>query len=52
MYLDGLVERRTQGTTGNHSEFPGRMELVLFGIHNMSNHMGGRGPGHWAHAKR
>ncbi|TCO68980.1 HNH endonuclease signature motif containing protein [Marinisporobacter balticus] len=51
-YLDELIGGRPQGTTWNHSEISGRMELVPFGIHNVTNHMGGRSPGHWAHAKR
>lgn len=36
------------GTTWHHSEIEGRMELVPFGIHNITNHQGGRSPGQWA----
>jgi len=39
---------RPPGTTWHHSEIPGRMELVPFGPHNITNHMGGRSAGHWA----
>ncbi|MHC1748042.1 MAG: HNH endonuclease [Cellulosilyticaceae bacterium] len=28
---------------------PAQMELVPFGIHNVTNHIGGRSPGHWAY---
>jgi hypothetical protein len=38
---------RPPGMTWNHSDIPGRMELVHFGIHNVTYHMGGRSPGGW-----
>lgn len=48
-YLDNLIGGRPEGTTWNHSEIPAQMELVPFGIHNVTNHIGGRSPGHWAY---
>lgn len=52
-YLDSRIPGgRPEGTTWHHSEIPGRMELVPFGPHNTINHIGGRSPGHWAHAPR
>ena len=33
----------------SHTEMPGQMELVPFGIHNVFNHQGGRSKGHWAY---
>jgi hypothetical protein len=38
--------------TWHHSEIPGQMELVPFGQHNISPHIGGRSPGMWADAPR
>lgn len=46
--LGGAVE----GTTWHHSEIPGKMELIPFGIHNVTNHSGGRSAGMWADAPR
>ena len=43
---------RPEGLTWHHSEIPGRMELVPFGIHNATGHTGGRAPGNWANAPR
>lgn len=40
------------GYTWHHSEFDGMMQLVPFGIHNSTNHCGGRSEGHWADAPR
>lgn len=40
------------GYTWHHSEFDGTMQLVPFGIHNSTNHCGGRSEGHWADAPR
>jgi len=48
-YLDGLIGGRPSGTTWNHSELSGKMELVPFGIYNIINHLGGRSPGLWAY---
>jgi hypothetical protein len=52
-YLDARIPGgRPEGMTWHHTETPGRMELVPFGAHNVYNHIGGRSPGHWAHAPR
>ncbi|OKZ73454.1 MAG: hypothetical protein BHV87_10065 [Clostridiales bacterium 36_14] len=40
------------GYTWHHSELDGTMQLVPFGIHNSTNHCGGRSEGHWADAPR
>lgn len=41
-----------EGTTWHHKEKDGIMELVPFGIHNITKHNGGRTKGHWADAPR
>ena len=41
-YLDDLIGGRPQGTTWHHHQDSGRMELIPFGIHNITNHSGGR----------
>jgi len=52
-WLDARIPGgRPEGMTWHHSEIDGRMELVPFGPHNTINHIGGRSPGHWAHAPR
>ncbi len=40
------------GYTWHHSEKDGTMQLVPFGIHNSTNHHGGRSEGEWADAPR
>ncbi|SFT61275.1 DNase/tRNase domain of colicin-like bacteriocin [Lachnospiraceae bacterium XBD2001] len=40
------------GYTWHHSEKDGTMQLVPFGIHNSTNHSGGRSEGNWADAPR
>ena len=44
--------KRPKGYTWHHSEIDGRMELVPYGIHNVTYHIGGRAPGKWAEGKR
>lgn len=52
-WLDARIPGgRPAGTTWHHSDVAGRMELVPFGIHNVTNHKGGRSPGMWANAPR
>lgn len=52
-WLDARIPGgRPEGMTWHHAEIAGRMELVPFGPHNTINHIGGRSPGHWAHAPR
>ncbi|MDQ0718860.1 hypothetical protein QF049_000121 [Paenibacillus sp. W4I10] len=38
--------------TWHHTEVPGKMQLVPFGIHNITTHNGGRSTGMWADAPR
>lgn len=45
-----LVENGTY--TWHHTETPGKMQLVPFGIHNITLHNGGRTTGLWADAPR
>ena len=40
------------GNTWHHTEVPGKMELVPYGIHNITLHNGGRSAGLWAYAPR
>lgn len=40
------------GYTWHHFEIEGTMQLVPFGIHNSTNHCGGRSEGNWADAPR
>ena len=39
---------RPEGYVWHHTEMPGKMELVPYGIHHANNHVGGRAPGKWA----
>lgn len=48
-YLDKLIGGRPAGTTWHHTEIPGVMELVPFGIHNITDHIGGASSGHWSY---
>ncbi len=49
-WLDARITGgRPKGYTWHHSEIPGQMELVPYGIHRVFNHKGGRSPGLWAH---
>ncbi|OAB45511.1 HNH endonuclease [Paenibacillus glacialis] len=48
-WLDEAIGGRPSGTTWHHSEFDGKMELVPFGIHNITNHNGGRTKGLWSY---
>jgi hypothetical protein len=52
-WLDARIEGgRPFGTTWHHSDIPGRMELVPFGPHNITYHLGGRSAGMWAYGPR
>ncbi|GGE59409.1 HNH endonuclease [Priestia taiwanensis] len=51
-WLDTAIGGRPEGTTWHHTEIPGKMELVPFGIHNITIHNGGRSTGMWADAPR
>lgn len=51
-WLNNQIGGAIKGTTWHHSEIPGKMELVPFGIHNATYHNGGRSAGMWADAPR
>ena len=46
------VWEQLQWTTWHHTEIPGKMELVDFGVHNITSHNGGRTAGMWASGPR
>lgn len=48
-WLDAQIGDRPAGYVWHHSENPGRMELVPYGVHNIVAHNGGRSPGMWAY---
>ncbi|MFY0743522.1 HNH endonuclease [Solibacillus silvestris] len=51
-WLDEQIGGTRKGMTWHHTEVPGKMELVPFGIHNITPHNGGRTKGMWADAPR
>ncbi|GAE29513.1 HNH endonuclease signature motif containing protein [Alkalihalobacillus hemicellulosilyticus] len=51
-WLDEQIGGTRKGMTWHHTEIPGKMELVPFGIHNITPHNGGRTKGMWADAPR
>jgi A nuclease of the HNH/ENDO VII superfamily with conserved WHH len=52
-WLDARIPGgRPEGFTWHHTESPGRMELVPFGLHNITDHLGGRSEGQWARGPR
>ena len=51
-WLNEKIGGFREGMTWHHTEVPGKMELVPFGIHNIVPHNGGRTIGHWADAIR
>lgn len=51
-WLNEKIGGRIEGYTWHHTEVPGKMELVPYGIHNITSHNGGRSPGMWADAPR
>ena len=51
-WLDNVIGGRPEGMTWHHTEVPGKMELVPFGIHNITIHNGGRSTRMWADAPR
>lgn len=51
-WLNEKIGGRIKDTTWHHTETPGKMELIDFGIHNITNHDGGRSAGMWAYGKR
>jgi toxin YxiD len=51
-WLDDKIGGHREGMTWHHTEVPGKMELVPYGIHNIIPHNGGRTTGLWADAPR
>ncbi|WP_240310375.1 HNH endonuclease [Listeria goaensis] len=51
-WLNEQVGGARPGKTWHHTEIPGKMELVDFGIHNITSHNGGRTAGMWADSAR
>ena len=51
-WLNDKIGGARKGMTWHHTEIPGKMELVPFGIHNITLHNGGRSTGLWAYAPR
>jgi hypothetical protein len=51
-YLNDQIGGKIPGTTWHHHELPGWMQLVAFGVHAITSHIGGRSPGHWASGDR
>ena len=51
-WLNNKIGGFREGMTWHHTEIPGQMELVPFGIHNVIPHNGGRTIGMWAYAPR
>ena len=51
-WLDKQIGGKVDGDVWHHTEIPGKMEQVPYGIHNIVNHNGGRTRGMWADAPR
>ena len=51
-WLNEQIGGKVEGYVWHHSEEPGKMELVPFGIHHSVTHNGGRTKGMWADAPR
>ncbi|MCZ8534765.1 T7SS effector LXG polymorphic toxin [Psychrobacillus psychrodurans] len=51
-WLDEQIGGHREGMTWHHTEIPGKMELVPYGVHNITPHNGGRTTGMWADAPR
>lgn len=51
-WLDVKIGGNIEGYTWQHSEILGQMELVPYGIHNITYHYGGGSQGMWANAPR
>lgn len=47
-WLNEQIGGEVKGYTWHHSERAGIMQLIPFGIHNITTHNGGRSPGMWA----
>lgn len=51
-WLNDQIGGEVAHTTWHHTETPGKMELVDFGIHFITKHNGGRTKGMWAEGSR
>ncbi|WP_255776532.1 HNH endonuclease [Streptococcus constellatus] len=51
-WLNNKIGGFREDMTWHHTEIPGKMELVPFGMHNITPHNGGRTVGMWAYAPR
>ncbi|MGJ8729586.1 HNH endonuclease, partial [Listeria aquatica] len=51
-WLNEQIGGSRPGKTWHHTEIPGKMELVDFGVHNITSHNGGRTVGMWADSGR
>ena len=51
-WLDEQIGGKMKGYTWHHTEFPGIMQLVPYGIHNITNHDGGCSAGMWSEGSR
>ena len=51
-WLDQHIGGKVRGYSWHHSEFPGVMQLVPYGLHQITIHNGGRSSGMWADAPR
>lgn len=51
-WLNKKIGGARPGTTWHHTEIPDKMELVDFGVHNITSHNGGRTAGMWASGPR
>ena len=47
-WLNEQIGGEVEGYTWHHSEVPGEMHLVPFGMHNATTHNGGRTVGQWS----
>lgn len=51
-WLNQQIGGAREGMTWHHTEIPGQMELVRFGVYNITLHNGGRTTDMWAYAPR
>lgn len=51
-WLNEPIGGKVEGYVWHHTEEPGKMELVPYGIHHSVTHNGGRSKGMWSDAPR
>jgi len=51
-YLNNMIGGKVEGQVWHHTLNPGKMQSVPFGIHNVTDHNGGRTAGLWAEGER